>query len=64
MTHIKEVAQAVKRSMQGIGTPADTLLILKHIQLAKIIENSYNRPKEIEKAQQLFRAQLLEQLKA
>ena len=43
MTQFQQVAHAVKRAMAGRATPADTLLILKHSELAKFMESSFTR---------------------
>ena len=42
-TQFQLVAHAVKRALAGASTPADTLLILRHSELAKFMEASLTR---------------------
>jgi hypothetical protein len=58
-THFQLVAHAVKRAQAGQATPADTMLLLKHSELAKFMEDTFNRPKVIDEVQQAHRAKIL-----
>lgn len=42
-TQFQLVAHAVKRALAGRATPADTMLMLKHSELAKFMETSLTR---------------------
>jgi hypothetical protein len=61
--HFKQVHDAVKRSVSKEGTPEDTMLILRHVELAKLFEDSFHRDKAYQEEERREQARLLEELK-